>query len=332
MKIWLLYNLNEHNAWYEADFDDNYTIKILQHTICEIFPQSELILLQSKRDNYAKLISTIEKSKFDIIFNITEWYPWESRESVWPIILEQLCVQYTWPRPKNLAITLDKNCTKKLLQQKLKNFLINDYLIFSKIPITKDYINKICNGLNFPLFIKYNSEGSSLGIDTNSIVYNKNDLFEKILEMREKAPFTDILVEEYIDGVDISVSYVEGSWFFWPVQYSYSNGKKIYDYEMKIFDYNNSVEVLQSNFSNNSEIIELSKTIVNELNIEWYARLEFRISKENIFFLEINNQLCLMPENAFMEAIIKNSNYSYKDIIEHIIKYKIQNPISYPLY
>ena len=101
---------------------------------------------------------------------------------------------------------------------------------------------------------------------------------------------------------------------------------------MKVFDYNNSVEVIQSNFLNNSKIMEFSKVIVDELKIEWYARLEFRISGDNIFFLEINNQLCLMPENAFMEAILKNSSYLYKDVIKHIIKCKIQNPIYYPIY
>lgn|GEM_PF-6782065 len=39
-----------------------------------------------------------------------------------------------------------------------------------------------------------------------------------------------------------------------------------------------------------------------------------------------------MPENAFMEAILKNSSYLYKDVIKHIIKCKIQNPIYYPIY
>jgi hypothetical protein len=37
---------------------------------------------------------------------------------------------------------------------------------------------------------------------------------------------------------------------------------------MKIFDYHKSVEVIQSNFFDNSKIIELSKIIVDELNIE----------------------------------------------------------------
>lgn len=31
--------------------------------------------------------------------------------------------------------------------------------------------------------------------------------------------------------------------------------------------------------------MEFSKVIVDELKIEWYARLEFRISGDNIFFL-----------------------------------------------
>jgi len=39
-----------------------------------------------------------------------------------------------------------------------------------------------------------------------------------------------------------------------------------------------------------------------------------------------------MPENAFMEAILKNSHYTYKDIIAHIVNFKLQNPIFYPLY
>lgn len=332
MKIWLLYNLNENNIWYEADFDDDYTIKILQNTICEIFPNEEIVLLQSKRDNYSELIKIIEKSKFDIIFNITEWYPWESRESVWPIILEQLCIQYTWPRPKNLTITLDKKITKKLLESKIKNFLSKDYIIPSKISVTDKYVEKVTEELSFPLFVKFNSEGSSFWIDKYSIVNNKYELFQKVLKMRNIANFADIIVEEYIDGTDLSVSYVEWLWFFGPVQYKYTSNKKIYDYDMKIFDYHKSVEVIQSNFFDNSKIIELSKIIVDELNIEWYARLEFRITNKNIFFLEINNQLCLMPENAFMEAILKNSHYTYKDIIAHIVNFKLQNPIFYPLY
>lgn len=330
MKIGLLYNLNQNNEWYEADFDNEYTITTIKNSLEKIEKWNTVELLQVNRNNYDTICNKLQNEKFDIIFNITEWYPWESRESVWPIIMEQLWVLYTWPRPKNLSITLDKSLTKKLLKEKLKDFLSDEFIIYSNEIINNDIINKISNTIWFPLFIKFNSEWSSFWIDQNSIIYNRTLLKEKLFQLRWDYHFADILVEKYIDGEDISVSYVEWLWIFWPVKYEYSNNSKIYDYNMKIFDYNDTVNIVHS-YNKNQEILEISKKIVEILHLEWYARIEFRVHNDEIFILEVNNQLCLMPENSFIEAIIKNSKYSYDDIIWHIINQRIKYPIKYYL-
>lgn len=328
MKIAIIYNLNEHNAWYEADFDIPETIDAISNALGGLW---EISLLQVTRDNYPTTISQLLKEWFDIVFNLTEGYPGESRESVWPILLEQFQIQYTGPWPKNLSLTLDKQLTKDVLYRKFSSLIIKDFKISPCDNIDSILVETILEKLKFPLFIKFNAEWSSLWIDSKSIVSNGNKLMEKIKELRRQFQFADILVEEFFDGIDLSVTYIEWLWVFWPVRYVYNNESNIYNYEMKIFDYNEAVDVQSFSDNYSEEVKNISENIVKYLWLEGYARIEFRISGNELRLIEINNQVCFLPEGAFVQAVSMSTGMTFKEIVWHILSYRLQNPIIYPL-
>lgn len=86
-----------------------------------------------------------------------------------------------------------------------------------------------------------------------------------------------MLVEEFIPGKDLSVTYVEGIGFAKPMQYDYPKGKEFYDYELKIFDYQEidlSLPVIPREIE--KKILENCRGIVEFLEISRYCRIEVR--------------------------------------------------------
>ncbi|NLW07425.1 MAG: hypothetical protein GX039_05540 [Clostridia bacterium] len=60
--------------------------------------------------------------------------------------------------------------------------------------------------IGFPLFVKPNGGGNSIGIDAESLVYDHYQLERKILQLRQTLGDLPILVEEYLPGQEFTVA------------------------------------------------------------------------------------------------------------------------------
>src|SRR5262249_22940174 len=99
-------------------------------------------------------------------------------------------------------------------------------------------------GLAFPVIVKPNHEGSSKGIYNNalggSVIKEPRDL-AAALKVALRAYPDGVLVEEYIDGLDIAVGFIDGvghdDGLLTPVELVYADGSErpfhIYDYRLK---------------------------------------------------------------------------------------------------
>lgn len=322
-KVALLYNYNRWMFNYEADFDCDLTIESLKNAISKNY---ECMLIEADQ-NIPDWISKIKEYNPDIVFNITESYNWVGREAFCPILLEQIWFDYTGPGPVELINSHNKIFTKKMVN--LYDILTPNWFIV-KNPEHFEHI--LLKDIRFPLIVKLNSEGSSMWMDENCIVKDEKWLKDQIYNLAKNF-HSEILVEEYIEWIDISMTYIEWLWIFWPVQYVYP-GSTIYDFRLKTVDNDQVIVKIADNITDktNNELFQISQKIISLLDIHWYWRIDYRISPSGeIFFLELNAQVSFHPDWAFVWWG-KSKWLDFDYLVKHIIDYSLSHKRMVSLY
>lgn len=153
-------------------------------------------------------------------------------------------------------------------------------------------IDEVESHLEYPMFIKPAKAGDSLGIDDHSLLYNKQDLLKKVVEIFND--YGPLLVEEYIDGREFTVLVAanpDGKTcrVFKPVEYVFPEGKLFKTYSLKTSELHPDCNFPCTDPVLDKRLREEAGKIFNGFNGVGYARLDFRVDSEgNIFFLEIN--------------------------------------------
>lgn len=132
----------------------------------------------------------------DICFNIAEGAGGDAREAQVPALLEMLHVPYTASRVLANALALDKTMTKRIWRDlglptaSFQEFVTGDETLSSH--------------LTFPLFVKPAREGTGMGMDGGSIVYDEPQLRKRVKWVVEtyRQP---ALVEDYLPGREFTV-------------------------------------------------------------------------------------------------------------------------------
>jgi D-alanine-D-alanine ligase len=252
--------------------------------------------LEARGDSVIRLgggstfLVNIRHQDVDIVFNIAEGRGnYRSREAQVPSILEMLDMPYTGSDPQCLAICLDKPLTKKLAAadgiSTPKWLEIND----------KHELGHISwGGFPFPAIIKPVYEGSSKGIRLTSLaysVYQAEEEVRRILDCYQQP----VMVEEFIDGDDVTVGIVGNSpprvVGIMRVLPRRKNGHFIYSLEVKR-DYLNLVDYECPSCIREDILKKMtceSLKIFRMFGCRDFARLDFRVSPEGTpYFLEIN--------------------------------------------
>jgi D-alanine-D-alanine ligase len=146
------------------------------------------------------LARELARRKVDICFNTCEGHRGDSREAQVPALLEMLGVPYTAGRVMCLAITLDKAMTKRVLA--FHGLPTPHFQQFNRADQPLD------PSLRFPLFTKPNREGTAIGINHKSVVRDVATLRERVAYLLETYYDETVLVEEYVDGRDVTCGLV----------------------------------------------------------------------------------------------------------------------------
>ena len=305
-KIAMLFNLNRHQFEYETEFDSEYTIDSIYNTLSKNY-----LVEKIEADKDFNWISKLKTYNPNLVFNICEGFHGPARESVYAAILEQLGLNYSGPDSTNMLVCHNKFLAKKLLK--------DDVLVpFGYVIKNKDEI-KFLSNIKFPIIVKLNSEGSSMGMTKDSVVYNFDSLNKEVTRFIDTYN-RGVLVEQYIKGQDISMIYVEGLGALGPCIVNCDS--EFYDYEMKS-DKDDTVDIstLDGNFDELKMIVE---NIARKLDIKGYAKLDFRISDGKFYLIEVNAQVSFHPEGEFITCA-KKDNYSFEQIINFIVKNALQH-------
>lgn len=317
MKIGFCYDTKE-DYGYESD-NLNFTDFVSLNTVCEIKRALEDLGYEVVYiGNIDKLKDYIEnkKEKVDFVFNIAEGINSRNREAIIPAYLEAHNIAYSGSDAFAMAITLNKHFTKVLVQQ----IGISVPNGFTYTEVNSSIIDKL-NSFIYPIVIKPNSEGGSMGL---RLVHNLDDFIQNSISLINNFGY-ELLCEEYIEGKEITVPIIgngESSKALGVVAIMNADNTDIslYDAEQKQLD--NVINTLQIDCP--IEVLENIKKdslkIHQLFKINDYSRMDFRLKANGQYYFLETNLLPSLVRGGSFELCGKTMNKSYTDIIDWILK------------
>ena len=206
---------------------------------------------------------------------------------------------------------MDKELSRILFKK--NNLQVPKYILLQN-DINSTLINKVkINKLKFPLVIKPNSEGSSLGVYICNNIKELNNKYRKLSKNYEK-----ILIEKYIPGREIQVA-VMGNKALGAIELIPK--RNFYDYEAKYSDAAQTRHIMPAPLTKKKykEVLFLAKKAHKILGCKGITRSDFRFFKNKFYLLEINTQpgmtkLSLVPE------IANYSGIKFEDLVVWMVK------------
>ncbi len=328
MKIGLTFDLKDlylqEGLSYEeaAEFDSETTISAIETSLNNLGYETERI------GHVKNLIDALSKGKrWDLVFNFCEGLYGYGREAVVPAILDAYKIPYTFSDPLTLSVSLHKGITKMIVRD-LNITTSNFFVVEDNTDLQK--VNS--ENLEYPLFVKPISEGTSKGISTLSKIKNKEELHAAIsgLQKRFNQP---ILVEEFLPGREFTVGILGSG----------KKAKSIGVMEIIVKEQSQLVNEQQENIysfalkaeQNYSEVIDL-KMVTGDLEVKakeialkiWAAlggrdagRVDLKIDKKgNIAFIELNPLAGLTPDFSDLVLLAKLNGIDYQTLIGKIVE------------
>ena len=269
-----------------------------------------------------EFIQNISNHQNDIILSIWSGTQSRNRKALIPSICEAYNICYIGADPYVNIVCQDKKLSKEVCEP-YGITGAKDILLRSEEDISQ------LKYLNYPLVIKPNYEGGSIGISNKNLVDNyetAKDLAQRLLPTYEA-----LLAEEYIPGYEVCVcisgvlGYVD---IFEGVQSNFGGERyietKIYGYEYKKGDVVNK--------SKEHATDKISPAVKQQLlNLYWglgkveVMRIDGRIDKSGKFHLIELSPDCSLAPTASTATSYKYAGYTYTEMIASLLWNAIQN-------
>lgn len=236
-----------------------------------------------------------------------------------PVLLDLMGVKYTGSSPFAVGLMSNKHYTKLALNKiKYSELSIPKDLLLSnkQIPSTKEM-----EQIGYPMIIKPNNDGFSMGIESSSVVHSYLMAEKKIISLQKD--YNEILAEEYISGMDVSV-FLIGNMSNITVNeaiiyktygnfYQETAVRDMHAKANKLSEKYPAAEYLPQDIL--QTLKKISIQIFKLLHVQDIARIDYRITADNrIYFLEINaNPVLSATSDA--QIVCQNLNISYSDLI-----------------
>jgi D-alanine-D-alanine ligase len=154
-------------------------------------------------------------------------------------------------------------------------------------------LDEVTKKLRFPLFVKPAKAGDSLGIDEHSHVTSRKELEMKVNDITKQ--YSEVLVEEYIEGREFTVlvaadpTNIGSPTVYKPIEYIFPNGKAFKTYRLKTSELHPDSNIPSGDPAIERELQAAASKIFVAFGGVGYARLDFRMDRNNVlYFLEIN--------------------------------------------
>jgi len=265
----------------------------------------------------AEVFRRVAEARPDLVFNLAEGQGGAWREAFCPMLYGFLGLPYTGAGPGILGLGLDKRLTEEALA--LRGVAVpRGALVTPEAPDIPD-------ALRYPLLVKPNFEGSSMGIHQGSVVQDTATARRRIDDMLEAYP-DGLDVEEFIEGREITVGYVEGlrERFTAPVEYRFPEGREpIMDYETKMAK---GAEAAVTTFCpaplgtrEREAVLDTAARAVSAMRLPDLGRVDLRLRADGRVFLIEVNPLPGLRRISPLVVGARAQGHGYDDVIGAIV-------------
>lgn len=252
-----------------------------------------------------------------IVFNLLEEFRGEAVYDFHLVsLLEGLGIPFTGCNPRGLILSRNKYLSTKLAQslgsQTPPTILVSDGVLI--VPP---------RGWEFPLFVKLNREHASLGIlETNRVQTVKQ--LRRTCDRLARSFASEILIQRFIPGSDVSVS-VWGNdrpLSFRPRRLEMGGQDRVSTERLKFdltYQKARSIKTAEFRESAKKRIQAESKFLFRQLDLNGYARFDFRIGEDQVpYLIDINANPNLARDEDFVISA-RSEGWKYIEVIERIL-------------
>ncbi len=328
MKVVFTYNMKKDSSEGDlyAEWDEEETIDAVVNALST---KHDVIPIEANLDAFEKL----KKVKPEIVFNTAEGFYGPSRESQIPAILEMLQIPYTGSDPITLGICLEKSRAKEILNY--YKIPTPNFILLNKEDYKPAEIKRIAKKLKFPVIVKPAFEGSSKGINNDSLVHTipiLGDRIERVFGEYNQS----VLIEEFLKGREFTVALwgngkeveclpiVELNFEALPRE-----ANKLYSYEAKwVWDtVDKPLDMFKcpANLDRRLEkkIKDTCVKAFNALKCKDWCRIDVRLDlQEKPYILELNPLPGILPNpdnNSCFPKAARAAGFNYEAMINNVL-------------
>lgn len=307
------YSEREINEW-KTEYDVVNTLRTAGHKVRPLGVQDELRPIRDAIDEW----------KPNVVFNLLEEFHGEVvYDQNVASYLELTRIPYTGCNPRGLMFARGKDLSKTLVHY--HRIPVPAFAVF---PMRRKV--KRPKRLALPLIVKSLSADASLGISQASVVDTDEKLEERVTFIHERIG-TAAIAEQYVDGREIYVGVLgndrlralpvwelefgnmaEGSW-----RIATEKAKHDPDYQERRGILHKPAEDLAPDLY--ARIQRAAKRVYRTLELDGYARIDFRLSADGIpYFLEANPNPEIAVSQEFAAAALRDG-LAYPDLLQRIV-------------
>ena len=311
------YTPEEIFTW-KTEFDVVSTLRRSGHEVKTLGVQNELTPIRDEIDSW----------KPDIVFNLLEeFHGLVAYDQNVASYLELLKVPYTGCGPRGLVLARGKDLSKKIL-----TYHRVPVPAFAVFPVGRKVQRP--KRLTFPLIVKSVEADASLGISLASVVNNDEELQKRVTFIHNT--IGNVIAEQYVPGREIYVG-VLGSERrralpVWELEFTKlaagaipiatERAKHNPKYQKRRGIQSGPAKDLTPEFA--KKIQNLAKRICRSLELDGYARIDFRLDDSGVpYFLEANPNPEIAKSEEFAEAA-KHAGLSYSALLNRILELGLQ--------
>lgn len=226
--------------------------------------------------------------------------------------LETLGIPYTGSGVLGSSLCMNKDLSKKLLR--FAGVDTADWLCWESM---NDYAPEAVARLGYPVMVKPNSGGSSIGM---AKVDSEQGLYSAVQQAFDSDPLQPILIERYIRGQEITCPILNREML--PVVGIVSAGSEWFDYTAK-YEVGGAVEqVISLPPELEQKVRHAALTSYKELKCSVYARVDMLILDGTPYVLEVNT-LPGMTETSLFPRSAAAAGLSFSAMLDEIIQHSI---------
>ncbi|TGL61338.1 D-alanine--D-alanine ligase family protein [Leptospira jelokensis] len=286
------------------EWESEETISMMEKTIKDL--GYDVVSLNDATEITSALAGIPKTKRGDwIVWNLIEGYSSYSREAYIPALCEYLAIPHTGSDASVQTLTLNKQKTKLFLQS--FGICTPDSQLLTEME-TKPY-------LPFPIFIKPNGEGSSLGISEENHLRSIEEWNVQI--PKRLLEYSEILAEPYLSGRELTVAVIGnfGSYQVLPIAYVdtpsgiYHEGIKSKSEFLETLDFGVDPSLSEP-------LKKTSLAVAKYLRSSGYIRIDYKLENKIPYLMEVNATPGFSPIYSTLPLLWEKTGKTYSELLK----------------